>query len=251
MATTSPDNIWTPDSGDNYDYVIDSAATAASIQTALTRRANSYIGTTTQRTAFTSSAPEGTLWSDTDGEKILWIKQGASWIPVWGNGQGLGTPTGTIMQYAGATAPGSWLLCQGQAVSRSTYAPLFGVLGTRYGAGDGTSTFNLPDMRGRVPVGLDGGQVEFNALGKAGGAKTHTLTEAEMPAHTHSVDGPIGAVLSGTSREPGMGGSNGAGYTPWFGSGWDAQPARFQTRGADAPHNNLQPYLVLNYIIKT
>ena len=83
MATTSPDNIWTPDSGDNYDYVIDSAATAASIQNALTSRANSYIGTTSQREAFTATAPEGTLWSDTNGEKILWIKQGASWQRVW------------------------------------------------------------------------------------------------------------------------------------------------------------------------
>ena len=83
MATTSPDNIWTQDSADNYDLVIDAAATAASVQAALTARANSYTGTTTQREAFTATAPEGTLWSDTNGDKILWIKQGASWQRVW------------------------------------------------------------------------------------------------------------------------------------------------------------------------
>ena len=83
MATTSPDNIWTPNSSEDYDYVIDAAATATSVQNALTKRANSYTGTTTQRDAFTSAAPEGSLWSDTNGDKILWIKQGASWQRVW------------------------------------------------------------------------------------------------------------------------------------------------------------------------
>ena len=83
MATTSPDNIWTPNSSEDYDYVIDAAATATSVQNALTKRANSYTGTTAQRDACTSTAPEGTLWSDTNGDKVLWIKQGASWQRVW------------------------------------------------------------------------------------------------------------------------------------------------------------------------
>lgn len=83
MATTTPDNIWTPDSQDDYALTADLAATAVSVQNALTRRANSYTGTTAQRTAFTAAAPEGALWSDTNGEKILWIKQGASWQRVW------------------------------------------------------------------------------------------------------------------------------------------------------------------------
>ena len=82
MATTS-DGIWTPDSVDTFALVNDLAAMAASIQAALNKRANHYTGTTTQRTAVTTSAPEGTLWSDTNGEKILWIKQGASWQKVW------------------------------------------------------------------------------------------------------------------------------------------------------------------------
>ena len=244
MATTSPDNIWTPDSGDNYDYVIDSAATAASIQTALTRRANSYMGTTTERTAFTTAAPEGTLWSDTNGEKILWIKQGASWVAVWGNGQSLGSPAGMITQYAGATAPSSWLLCQGQAVSRTGYAALFAAIGTAYGAGDGSTTFNVPNLQGRVPVGLQTSDAAFNTLGKTGGAKTHTLTNAEIPAHQHYMDqdgGNVGYAEGSTNLRFAVNFAN-TRATSSIVTGY---------AGGGAAHNNLQPYLVLNYIIKT
>lgn len=98
------------------------------------------------------------------------------------------TPSGVINMWATASAPTGWLLCDGTAVSRTTYAGLFAVLGTTYGAGNGTSTFNLPNFKGRVPVGLDSTQVEFDALGEVGGAKTHTLVTAEMPSHTHTQD---------------------------------------------------------------
>ena len=84
-------------------------------------------------------------------------------------------PTGMVVPYAGAAAPDGWLLCQGQAVSRTTYAQLFSVIGTTYGSGDGSTTFNLPDMRGRVAVGSDAN------LGAKAGAKTHALTNAELP----------------------------------------------------------------------
>src|SRR5690606_11752046 len=76
--------------------------------------------------------------------------------------------------------------CDGSAVSRTDYADLFEVIGTSYGVGDGSTTFNLPNLQGRVPVGLDTGQTEFNALGKTGGAKTHTLTIDQMPSHSHT-----------------------------------------------------------------
>lgn len=94
-------------------------------------------------------------------------------------------PAGTIMPTARAAAPSGWMLCQGQAVSRSTYAGLFAAIGTAYGAGNGSTTFNLPNLRGRTPVGLDTGQTEFNELGKTGGTKEETLSIAQMPAHTH------------------------------------------------------------------
>lgn len=101
---------------------------------------------------------------------------------------GIATPPGMVQAYAGSSAPTGWLLCAGSAVSRTTYAALFAVIGTTYGAGDGSTTFNLPDLRGRVPVGVDGGAgrvTSNNALGQSSGEQSHTLSAAEMPAHTH------------------------------------------------------------------
>lgn len=98
-------------------------------------------------------------------------------------------PTGVIAPFAGSAAPSGWLLCDGAAVSRTTYSALFAVLGTKYGSGDGSTTFNVPNLRGRVPAGLDAGQTEFNDRGKTGGVKTHTLAMAEMPSHSHRADG--------------------------------------------------------------
>jgi microcystin-dependent protein len=96
-------------------------------------------------------------------------------------------PVGSVIPFAGASSPdATWVVCDGSAISRTTYAALFAVLGTTYGAGDGSTTFNIPNMGGRVPVGLDSGQTEFDALGETGGAKTHTLAESEMPSHTHT-----------------------------------------------------------------
>jgi microcystin-dependent protein len=94
-------------------------------------------------------------------------------------------PSGSVTAFAGAAAPSGWLMCNGSAVSRTTYADLFAVIGTTYGVGDNSTTFNLPNLNGRVPVGFDVGQSEFDFVGKTGGAKTHTLTTNEMPSHTH------------------------------------------------------------------
>lgn len=147
--------------------------------------------------------------------------------------------SGEVEMWAGATAPAGWLLCDGSAVSRTTYAALFTVIGTTYGSGDGSTTFNLPNLKGKVPVGLDASQGEFDALGETGGANTHTLTTTEMPSHVHGLSvfkynsGGSGVRLSYASD-----GLNGFGETT-IGS------------GGGAAHNNLQPYIVLNYIIKT
>lgn len=109
-------------------------------------------------------------------------------------------PTGVINAYAGSIAPSGWLLCDGAAVSRATYADLFALIGTTYGAGDGTSTFNVPNLKGRVAVGRDATQTEFDVLGETGGAKTHTLTSAEMPSHSHTADGDLTAASSLTTH---------------------------------------------------
>lgn len=146
--------------------------------------------------------------------------------------------SGFINLWATGVAPTGWLLCQGQAVSRTTYDDLFTVIGTTYGVGDGTTTFNLPNLQGRVPVGLDSSQTEFDTLGETGGAKTHTLTVDEMPSHSHAERYPTGAGSIDASQPDT--GSSLSDYTTPSGS----------TGGGNA-HNNLQPYIVLNYIIKT
>ena len=88
--------------------------------------------------------------------------------------------TGAVQLYAGSSAPSGWLICNGQAVSRITYAALYAVIGTTYGAGDGSTTFNVPNLVNRTVRGS-------NSLGKTGGADTVTLTTANMPAHSHGV----------------------------------------------------------------
>lgn len=178
-------------------------------------------------------------------------------------------PAGTINQTARATAPTGYLLCDGSAISRTTYSALFDAIGTAYGSGDGSSTFNIPNLKGKVPVGRDSSQTEFDTLGETGGAKTHTLTESEMPSHTHIQDSHNhsqnahshsnnGGEGSGSSKRDAAAGSDGwkAGYyssTLSIGSTTatnNATTATNQNTGGGAAHNNLQPYVVLNYMIK-
>jgi len=116
----------------------------------------------------------------------------AAILPTFDNNLHLGEcmiiPTGAIFDYAGVTEPAGWLFCFGQAVSRAAYAGLFAVISTRYGVGDGTTTFNIPDDRGRVTVGWSDIDFDFNDVGNNGGEKTHTLITSEIPSHNHGQD---------------------------------------------------------------
>jgi microcystin-dependent protein len=160
-------------------------------------------------------------------------------------------PAGAVMPFAGASAPAGWLLCFGQNVSRSQYGELFAVLGTTYGSGDGSTTFGLPDLRGRVVAGVDnmGGSAASrltsttitggaDAVGEVGGGQTHTLTTAQIPSHTHAV------TVANAGTFTGIIGNNGHGGTVL---GWTGNATA--TGGGEA-HNNVQPTMVLNYIIK-
>jgi microcystin-dependent protein len=157
------------------------------------------------------------------------------------------TPTGAVMPFAGAAAPSGWLLCAGQAVNRTTYAALFAVIGTTFGAGDGTTTFTLPDLRGRAVFGVDnmggvaanrlgsgatGGITGTASLGATGGEQKHILTIAEMPAHTHTYND----VFAPGVNQLGSAGNVGTGNTGSTGGG--------------SAHNVTPPAIVLNHIIK-
>ena len=144
-------------------------------------------------------------------------------------------PVGCVIPFAGAAAPTGWLLCQGQAVSRTTYAQLFSVIGTTYGSGDGSTTFNLPDMRGRVAVGSDA-----NSPGAQRGETAHKLGISEIPSHSH----PYSAYLYSTGAENGRINSQEGAGVKW------ADPTNTRNSGGGDNHNNMQPSLYLHHIIK-
>jgi microcystin-dependent protein len=169
-------------------------------------------------------------------------------------------PSGTVVPFAGSSAPTGYLLAQGQAVSRSTYSDLFSAIGTTYGSGDGSSTFNLPDLRGRVVAGKDDmggssanrltdqtGGLNGDTLGDTGGSETHTLTEAQLAAHTHGA-GSYTALFPGDGTQSTAGGTGNRGTQG--GSNLTVSGTSGST-GSGSAHNNVQPTIILNYIIKT
>lgn len=167
------------------------------------------------------------------------------------------TPAGIVTPYAGTTAPTGWLMCDGSAVSRATYAALYTAIGTAYGAGDGTTTFNLPDAKGRVIVSRDSGQTEFDVLGETGGSNTHSLANANLPRYSGSVSFHGGGSATILSNATGSGVTAGINRTSYRAGGGDIGGANSKDSFAlnigqttPTPISNIQPYLVTNYIIK-
>lgn len=160
-------------------------------------------------------------------------------------------PVGSLSIFAGATAPLGWMFPQGQALSRTTYAKLYAAIGTLYGAGDGSTTFLLPDLRGRVPVALNPSETEFDTLNEKGGAKTHTLGYREVPVQkgVRMTWGQGNISFSGDPQAMAAPpGGNGLGT--WQNDArYDADAANNMSAGGQ-PHNNLQPYITMNYIIR-
>ena len=150
-------------------------------------------------------------------------------------------PPGFIGAYGGTAAPEGWLLCNGQAVSRTTYARLFAAVGVTYGSGNGSTTFNVPDIRGRVVVGSDA-----NLPGAKAGEERHTILAAEMPKHTHPV------VYSSDQNVVGLNnGDSDTSYKLQWTKGASPVANMFAAEvGGYQPHNNVQPSLYLNYVIK-
>ena len=170
----------------------------------------------------------------------------AQWIDNNGGITGDTLPIGAVVEFPSDNIPDNWLLCNGQAVSRTDYAELFAAIGTTWGAGDGSTTFNVPTKEGLVTIGKKTSDSDFNTIGKTGGEKTHTLTVDEMPSHNHNVkynteSGIASASVLGTDRTASNteGSSGGGDWYVWT-----------TGAGGDRAHNNLQPYTTSNFIIK-
>lgn len=162
-------------------------------------------------------------------------------------------PVGVVMDFAGTAAPSGWLMCYGQTVSRATYAALFDAIGTAFGAGDGATTFAVPDLRGLVTAGKDNmggvsanrltglsGGVDGDILGASGGSEVHLLTASQIPDHTHNAPATGNFVVSGGGTA-----AAGSASATWGSSGITG--AKTGTSGQS--HNNVQPTAIMNKII--
>lgn len=168
-------------------------------------------------------------------------------------------PSGSIVMYGGTSAPSGWLICDGSQASRSTYSALFAIVGTTFGAGNGTTTFNLPDLRDRFAIGKSG----TKALGSTGGAATvnlahdhggatdpHTLITAELPAHSHNVT--YNAIFTAGGAEPAVVPFNGAlTLDPTSNTGSGTAHDHDINSDLSATQSVLNPYQAVNFIIKT
>jgi microcystin-dependent protein len=160
-------------------------------------------------------------------------------------------PVGAISMYTATAVPTGWLACNGQAVSRTTYQDLFTVTGTTFGAGDTSTTFNVPDLRGRIPIGNDamgtttaarvtpaGSGITGITTGSTGGAESHTLTTAQIPAHTHTREQALKSTDGSAALSPSCGPLGGPTSTVTG------------SEGSGSAHRNMPPAIILNYMIR-
>lgn len=180
-----------------------------------------------------------------NGETLWTFDSGANWLIIYeGQGAQTGLQTATITQWAGDIDDliSTWLPCDGREVSRVTYADLFAIIETDYGVGDGSTTFNLPDLRGRVPVGAnygdlpngnDGAYTTRN-LGDELGTETHVLLEAEMAGHNHA-----NTAADDTN-----------GRTAALDTMATGSASATSSTGGDTAHNNIQPSAAMYYAIR-
>lgn len=169
----------------------------------------------------------------------------------------ISAPSGAVLSYAGATAPTGWVLCDGSSLLRSAYPNLFAAIGTTWGSADAFH-FTVPDLRGRTPIGAGTGSgLTTRTLAATGGEETHVLVTAELAAHNHGVTDPghqhtalghiflpNGTAPAWTATSTNLGGSNENTNTATTG-------ISTQNAGSGTAHNNMQPFTVVNWIIKT
>lgn len=237
-----------------------------------------YLGNTKIGSIYLGSTKIGRAYL---GSTLVYTSAGPSPTPS--------IPAGIVKVFAGSTVPAGFLPCDGAAVSRTDYATLFAAIGTTYGDGDGSTTFNVPDISGRVVIGVSG----THALGSTGGSETVTLETANLPSHLHSVPkhGHANTVKATTPQfshtitqpmfkynKPNSGMSAGSGSTNVYNSTNTATATRSTnvsvtahaaenctmsgsitaktafasgSAGGGGAHSNMQPYLSVTYIIST
>ncbi len=205
----------------------------------------------------------GTIYFDNATNNLNVYGNNSQWNTIaYGQTESNGVPSGAIMQFAGTTAPTGWLICDGSAVSRTTYASLFATIGTSYGAGDGSSTFNLPDLSGKFPLGSNA----TNPLGQTGGNASFVLDSANMPTHNHRFVGTLAPRFSDPKQYDNSGNENATFFLTNTGN--NGEPTTYDYTGADDERllrgstirpaggssqltiPTLPPYVVTNYIIK-
>lgn len=172
----------------------------------------------------------------------LFYYNGSTLIGVGGSGSGIGgdtLPVGMIMPgaFPSTLVVEDWLKCDGSAVSRTEYSELFNTIGVSYGSGDGSTTFNLPNIKGKMIIGYDPDDNDFDTMGATGGSKTHTQTVNEMPSHNHQL---IGNTNTGNKVETVPYGSQLTGTSMYA----------VKATGGGQAMDIMNPYIVLNYYIK-
>ena len=227
--------------GENGDN-IESAATR-DLQTAFSTAPTTYLGLTLARDA--EGKPVSSTSELLPRQQLLSVPYAMQASLLSGKRIDEITPAGTVVAFAGDNPPPDWILCDGRTLSSSTFARLYAAIGETWGdGGDGTGgLFNIPNLLGRTVVGAGTGtQLTPRELSESGGEESHRLSIEELPNHTHEYD--VG--LSNITRDE----DHDIPYSKY--AGLPNQQPPFETRGSGSgiPHNNMQPYVVLNYIIK-
>jgi microcystin-dependent protein len=206
--------------------------------------------------------------------RINLLQEAMTAVETWllANSPAWTPPPGLIMAFAGTSAPPGYVMCDGSSYSTTTFAALFNVIGTTYGSGVGT--FAVPDLRGKVVVGAISAFSPSFPLGTTGGEYTHQLSLTELASHTHSVTSPnhthsatdsghthtVTNAFNQTIQGLQTGGatyflpaqiSTGVGNANITVGASSAGITTTNSNGSNTPHNNIQPYLSLNYVIKT
>lgn len=180
---------------------------------------------------------------DLQGKANVLYFDGTNWQLVSNGSNNDSLPIGATFLWYTDTIPDGYVELNGQEISRTVYHNLFDIIGTNFGAGDGSTTFNVPDMRDMVPIGVSATDNKFNKIGKTFGEKEHTMTKAEMFKHFHGFQGGSAIFTQANQGIKGLGPGN------YWVEGVGAIPNTSET-GNSQPFNVMQPSFAVRYICK-